>query len=334
MPSEPVDVGLRRVYERHLDLLVAEELECNERFLRWFLEECFGPIDIQPSGVRVVVGHVDDMEGNSQNAGEDDLLVEARLESGDSLVVLIENKIDAVLQPRQIDRYVARARRYITDRNASAATVAAVAPQSYLERHRDDLQGSTVISVEQMARELEDQASGSSPEIGARLRWRAARLTHLETVRSQPAASYQPTVELRDWLIAAIHRRDHTIDPDPGSMRTSSTSWLSLRDPSSVWFKVGHDCVDIYLSEALPAGVSKETALADLGLPEGFVDTTDSKKNPILRFGYQPLQSIDELWQDGPVDEARLHQLVDACVRACAWVRVANTLRTDSLKSM
>lgn len=330
MPSEAAGLGLRRVYERHLDLLIAEELECNERFLRWFLGECFGPISAQLSGVRVTVGHVDDMEGDGTNAGEDDLLLEARLESGVHLVALIENKIDAVLQPRQIARYEARAARHITSGQASAAAVVAIAPQSYLERHRDDLEGAKVISVEQMAQQLDEQANRSSPEIEARLRWRAARLTHLQTVRSQPAPSYQPTIELRDWLIAAIRHHDHTIDPDPGSMRTIHTSWLSLREPSAVWFKVGHNCVDIYLNEALPDGVSKETALAALGLPEGFIDTTDSKKNPVLRFGHPSRHSIDDLWQDGPVDETRLRELVDACVRGCAWVRAAHALRATS----
>ena len=29
-----------RVYERHLDLLLAQELECNDTFFQWFLNQC------------------------------------------------------------------------------------------------------------------------------------------------------------------------------------------------------------------------------------------------------------------------------------------------------
>ena len=309
---------MRRVYERHLDLLLAEELECNLRFARWFLERCVGVVPDGEIDVSVIVGHVDDMVGDASNAGEDDLFIEARSAAGERLVVLVENKIDAVFQERQVERYLARAERH--RESASASAVAAVAPHGFFERHRDSLTDVVCISVEEIAEVLLDRAAATSDGTSARLKWRASRLVHLEEVRGTPTATYPPTVALRDWLILAIHTLDPTIEPDAGSMRTANTRWLSIRDPSAVKFKVGHDCVDIYLGQ-LTMSDQVDDLLASVAAPDGFVDTVDTAGNRILRFGYRPVRTIDELWDDGPVDEKRLLELTDACVRACAWVR-------------
>ena len=72
---------VRRVYERHLDLLLAEELSCRPSFTRWVFERAFGADDGSlaelPSGDPhdVVVQVSDDDSITDDAAGENDLLV-------------------------------------------------------------------------------------------------------------------------------------------------------------------------------------------------------------------------------------------------------------------
>jgi hypothetical protein len=120
----------RRVYERHLDLLLAEELSCGPRFARWFLERVFGDgalPDGNPESVTVEVSRLDN-ELDDGAAGEDDLFVTVTWHDGPPWVVLVEDKLDAVLQPRQVQRYLARVEHL--NRQGLNAVAAVVAPES------------------------------------------------------------------------------------------------------------------------------------------------------------------------------------------------------------
>lgn len=105
MGDEPLN---RRVYEQHLDLLLVE-LECRPAFARWFLTRAFGDVELpqgDPVAVTVTNSRVDN-ELDDTAAGEDDLFLTATWADGSRWMVLVEDKLDAVPQPRQVGRYLA-----------------------------------------------------------------------------------------------------------------------------------------------------------------------------------------------------------------------------------
>ena len=311
-----------RVYERHLDLLLAQELECNDTFFHWFLNQCSErPLyDTALATREIVIGHWDPMERQSQYAGEDDLYVSVVLADGQQLVLLIENKIDAVLQPNQIGRYQARARRH--EETVDKAFVVSVAPQSYLKSHAKELADIATISIEEIADTLSKQSGTTNDELARRLLWTANRMTRLQESRRSQAIEYPPTIELRDHLVAALLEQDPTIEPRLNSMRTSNTEWLYFAFPKSIIMKINRDMVDVYLRDIPGAPTISDLHASNNAIPDGFELTHDSSDNEIARFGSgKQKRTIDELWSNGkPVEPEQLTRLVDATVRATKWV--------------
>ena len=310
-----------RVYERHLDLLLAQELECNDTFFQWFLNQCSNGVqyDAALATREIVIGHWDPMEQQSQNAGEDDLYVNVTLANGQQLVMLIENKIDAVLQPNQIHRYRARAQRH--EKTVNKAFVISVAPQSYLKSHATDLADIVTISIEEIADELLRQSETTDEYLARRLSWTSNRMTRLQESRRSQATEYLPTIELRDYVVAALHVLDPTIEPRLNSMRTANTTWLYLSVPSSIIMKISHDIVDVYLREIPGSPTISDLKASNTEIPKDFELTHDSSDNEIARFGSGKWKTIDELWSNGgPVDAEQLARLIEATVRATKWV--------------
>jgi hypothetical protein len=115
------NILLSGVNERDIDLLLVEELMSSPNFLSWFLNQ----IGLDSNGGLSHINH----SVNTTN-GESD--VEVDVHYGDELVrVLIENKIDAPLQPRQAERYSDRAAHYIKERMCSRSLTVLVAPSDY-----------------------------------------------------------------------------------------------------------------------------------------------------------------------------------------------------------
>jgi hypothetical protein len=319
MASTPAPT--ERVYERHLDLLLAQELECNDTFFQWFLNRCTEvPLyDATRATREIVIGHWDPMEQQSQYAGEDDLYVSVMLTDGQELVLLIENKIDAVLQPNQIGRYQARAQRH--EETFNQAFVISIAPQSYLESHAKDLADVITISIEDIADALSQQSETTDDELARRLLWTANRMTRLRESRKSRATEYPPTIELRDHIIEELLKQEPMIEPRLNSMRTANTTWLYMSFPSSIIMKISHDVVDIYLRDIPGAPTISDLEASKTAIPEGFELTHDSSNNEIARFGSGKWKTIDELWSNGkPVNPEQLTRLVGATVRATRWV--------------
>lgn len=117
------------VVERDIDFILVEELVANDGFLAWFLERIGLPLDYE----LVSVSH-----SATTSTGETD--IEVTLSSVDKrYMVLIENKIDANLQPRQAERYKERAQRHVKDGQCIACTTLIVAPRAYLGSEPDEL---------------------------------------------------------------------------------------------------------------------------------------------------------------------------------------------------
>lgn len=115
------NIALTGVTERDVDLLLVEEFMASPKFLSWFLCQ----LGLDAGGILSGISH----SVNTAN-GESDVEVDIQYE-GMLVKVLIENKIDAPLQPRQAERYADRAAQYVKDRTCLKAITVLAAPADY-----------------------------------------------------------------------------------------------------------------------------------------------------------------------------------------------------------
>lgn len=121
---EPI-VSVAGIKERDIDLLLLEEFVASVPFLHWFLQK-IGEGNVKDwqlvSGARSV----------TQSQGESDLEIFVNRPEGNKLAVLIENKINAAVQPEQAERYEKRGRNYIRNGRCSEFRVVLCAPSNYM----------------------------------------------------------------------------------------------------------------------------------------------------------------------------------------------------------
>lgn len=113
------------VAERDIDLLILEELSVNDSFRVWLAGRVLGP------GVyaRLIGAWHSICDGN---LGESDIVFGFESVPGMRIAVLIENKIDALPQPQQGERYRARGERGIEVGTWDEFRTCLLAPQKYL----------------------------------------------------------------------------------------------------------------------------------------------------------------------------------------------------------
>ena len=115
------EINVRGVAERDIDLLLLEEFVANLEFREWFLGEVGLAI---PNQLTLAARSV------PTSTGESDL--ELTFENDGRLTkILIENKIDANLQPRQAERYAERAAGYLSSATCQQVTTVLIAPKAY-----------------------------------------------------------------------------------------------------------------------------------------------------------------------------------------------------------
>jgi len=117
-------VSVERKYERDIDLLLAEEFSVNPSFARWFRSKTkFSHSTAEVESVFV---------SKSDNTGESDLVIV--FAGGDKkFAILIEDKIDAPVQPDQAQRYRLRADKEIAKGAWSDYVIVLCAPRYYVE---------------------------------------------------------------------------------------------------------------------------------------------------------------------------------------------------------
>jgi hypothetical protein len=114
-------VTFRNVSERDIDFLLLEELVASSPFRAWFLSQLEMPPDAELTAAARSV---------TASAGESDLELTFETGTGD-MRVMIENKLDAVLQPRQGERYAERAAAYRASGACARTSTVLVAPRAY-----------------------------------------------------------------------------------------------------------------------------------------------------------------------------------------------------------
>jgi hypothetical protein len=316
--------AVRRSYERHLDLILAEEMNCNMSFARFVFERAIGtdrlPVG-DPVEVVVRISHDDDLGNDEGVTGENDVFAEARWNPSWRARALLEDKLDAGLQQNQIGRYLRRAELHAAAKGISAAGAVIVAPANYLTARAAELNGISQLTIDEIADWLRDNAQSAGPELAARLRWRADRLARLIDGRRLFTPDYPPMVAARDRIIDRLALLAPTVVAWPASMRTASSGWLEFRRPSAITYKVVHGIIDIYLRDVWPGDQAEQRRVHSSGpWPTDFAPAADTKGNLVLRSVVRPPGAPDGMRPIEAVDEPELDRGAEACAAAAAWL--------------
>jgi hypothetical protein len=117
-------LAVGRKYERDIDMLLAEEFSVSPAFAAWFLT------NTRFSGVAARV--LDVYVSKSDSTGESDLVIVFEEVNGNSrFALLIEDKIDAPLQPEQAARYQQRGQAESLRGDYGAYETILCSPKSY-----------------------------------------------------------------------------------------------------------------------------------------------------------------------------------------------------------
>ena len=115
---------LSSVVERDIDLIFVQLIETAPEFRRWFIDQLNEEIEVeQYLGVR---------HSNERDSGESDIEIETQTATGESHIILVENKIDASMQERQAERYFERGENYLANEGWDDYSVALIAPANYV----------------------------------------------------------------------------------------------------------------------------------------------------------------------------------------------------------
>jgi hypothetical protein len=136
-------MAIERKYERDLDLLLAEEFAVNQVFAERFKALT------QFRNRKATV--CDFWVSKADNLGESDLIVVYVDEAGERFALLIEDKIDAPLQPNQADRYRLRADRDRAQGRYTDYAVILCAPRYYIQNRSDLASFDVLVSLEDIA---------------------------------------------------------------------------------------------------------------------------------------------------------------------------------------
>ena len=184
------------IKERHVDRLLAEEVEASSDFARWFAIRA-GIRDIPTEGPvdrRAAIGFY-------RANGETDIRMELVWAGGRRVVVHVEDKVLAVPQPMQAERYAEAVDKEVEGEVASVL----FAPRAWCRRHPDQAgKYGAVVEFEMVAewflqrsQELVAVGGGHAQELANRLSWRAQILSGeagRRAVRDALAAG-----DLNDW---------------------------------------------------------------------------------------------------------------------------------------
>lgn len=137
------DHSVSYVVERDIDLVLVQLLETSSEFRLWFAREVDLPTPLD--------GYLGVRQSVYTKNGESDVEVGFETPHGHH-AVLIENKIDASMQDRQVERYHERGDAYLED-GWDAFTVCLVAPEAYATRE-ERREFDEIVTYERIEEEL------------------------------------------------------------------------------------------------------------------------------------------------------------------------------------
>lgn len=135
-----IDINkIEAVTERDMDLLLLEEFSISAEFGTWFYNKT-----ISNSESPIVVGAWHSV--TDQKYGESDLIVLYNNETA----ILIEDKIDAVAQPEQGDRYFKRGEIGIDENYWKKYITCMIAPKLYIQKEKDSSIYNSLVCYEEI----------------------------------------------------------------------------------------------------------------------------------------------------------------------------------------
>lgn len=205
-----------RKYERDIDLLLAEEFSVCPAFADWFKSKTkFAAEEAVIADVHV---------SKSDNLGESDLIALFKRIDGKCFALMIEDKVDAPLQPDQASRYRLRAERMIKAGECFDYAVALCGPRFYLENVNNLAEFDVKIAFEDLA-EWFRQSAPSKREL--------YRAQFLETAATRRANNWVREIdEVTESFWAAAYdlavREFPILEMKPLKVTKDST-WINFR---------------------------------------------------------------------------------------------------------
>ncbi len=169
-----------RIYERDVDIVLAEEFYSNPEFATWILSKTKSFANYADARVSKVQVSLTDQ------IGESDLVIVFENSDKSTVAVLIEDKIDAVFQNEQLARYRLRGENGITKDQWDAFEVILCAPRAYIQKSPVAAQFDGTIAYEDIAAWLRDNL---------RCRRGEFRADFLEAAAPHGASAYVKTVD-------------------------------------------------------------------------------------------------------------------------------------------
>jgi len=172
--KESDTISLSNIRERDIDLILVEEFRCSTRFRDWFLAialDALGHNDrsnLSSISVQHSLSRGSKAEGQ---AGETDIHLELSLGER-RIVVLVENKIDALFTDRQPERYREESERLVRDGHCDEALTILVCPKRYREKHPEAQLFDVCILHEEIADRFRELTNVSDGEVSERYRFR------------------------------------------------------------------------------------------------------------------------------------------------------------------
>lgn len=152
-----LSLPVESVRERDIDFLLVEELISSKAFVDYVIEKLELPSCDMITNIQRSV--------NDFGLGETDIFVGYR--HGDLRIgILIENKLDAIFQPEQAERYSSRARQYEAGGRFDTTYEALIAPAQYIN-HQNAFSRS--VSYEQLIEYFQNTSFGVRGEFKATL---------------------------------------------------------------------------------------------------------------------------------------------------------------------
>jgi hypothetical protein len=209
-------LAVERKYERDIDLLLAEEFAVNPAFAKWFRSN---------TGFRDRTANVADLfVSKSTNLGESDLIVLFEEEAGRRFALLIEDKVDAPIQPDQAGRYRLRAEKDVRLGLYAEYAVILCAPRFYIESRPDLSVFDHRVSFEEIA------AFFLQTEPTVREQYRAQFLATAATRRVNTWTREADETTDAFWEAAyQLATRDFPILEMKRLVVTKGSSWISFR---------------------------------------------------------------------------------------------------------
>ncbi|MGR5452102.1 PD-(D/E)XK nuclease superfamily protein [Vibrio sp. PNB22_3_1] len=200
------------INERDIDLVLLEELNVSESFSNWFVTRVTG----LPRHIKLVGA----WHSVSDNVlGESDLVFIYESEDSSHQAILIENKVDALAQPKQAVRYQQRGKVGIEQGHWVDFVTCLIAPQKYLDKTSEIYH--TQLSYEEIMAYFVSDASLRGMY--------KARL--LKSAIDKQRRGYQSTVSNEMTLFARLYldyvrERYPDLNPESSKPRAAGNTWI------------------------------------------------------------------------------------------------------------